>query len=438
MPAKLKNAKSRAKRRGNNEGSIYQRKDGRWCGAVTVGYKTDGKPVRKTAYGSTRQEVAKKVALMTEDVFTNGYTTVSGNKAQNFEVLFREWFDLFVVPNLASVTEENRRCMMKNHIFKAFGALDVQNVDLVRLQRFFNEKVKAGLSPDTVSKLKNLLSNFFSYAVKQHYTRANPMQDVVISKCNSSSDESNAKALRPEIRQDVFALIAASPVLKPIILTFSFTGLRPQELIALKWENVNLANKSISVKEALNRVVEFDEDGNVVSRGAAIGRTKTPKSVRGFTLPDVVASALQEWRSHCDAHNIISEFVFPNAETGEMRTYWGLRSLLTRFIKTHRLEGEKITLYTFRHTFATILLEQRESPKIVAELMGHKKVSTTLDLYSHVVSSSVYEQTARTLDGVYASIVQTQSPTSSLQPAGLNPSKFDSNFDSNADNLRQL
>jgi len=402
MPPKLKDTKYKARRRGNNEGSIYQRKDGRWCGAVTVGYKTDGKPVRKTVYGYTRQEVAKKVAELTEGVFAGGYITVSESSERNFEVLCREWFDLFIAPNLASVTEENRRYMMKNHIFKAFGALDVEHVDLVRLQRFFNGKVKAGLSSDTIGKMKNLLNNFFDYAVKRHYIRSNPMQGVIISKGsgNIGSDE-KSRALRPEIRQRVFAWVSENPLLKPIVLTFSFTGLRPQELIALKWENIDFDSKAISVKCALNRAVEFDDNGNVVSRGASIGKTKTPKSIRTFVMPDVVVTALQEWLSYCKEQGIDSEFVFPNTETGEMRTYWGLRSLLKRFIAAHNLENEKITLYTFRHTFATILLEQRENPKIVAELMGHTKVSTTLDLYRHIVSNTVYKQTARTLDSIY-------------------------------------
>jgi len=114
---------------------------------------------------------------------------------------------------------------------------------------------------------------------------------------------------------------------------------------------------------------------------------------------------LEEWRAYCEEKGIQSEFVFPNTKTGAMRTYWGLRSLLKRFVEKHNLQDENITLYTFRHTFATFLLEQRENPKIVAALMGHKKVSTTLDLYSHVVSNTVYESTARTLDGVYAGII---------------------------------
>lgn len=75
-----------------------------------------------------------------------------------------------------------------------------------------------------------------------------------------------------------------------------------------------------------------------------------------------------------------------------MRTYSGLRSQLRRFIISHGLQSEGISLYIFRHTFATMLLEARENPKIVLALMGHAKTSTTLNIYSHVVSSEVYKK----------------------------------------------
>ena len=57
-------------RRGNNEGSIYQRKDGKWCGQVLIGYNDRGKPTRKTFYGKTRADVAKKVNEASYQVFT--------------------------------------------------------------------------------------------------------------------------------------------------------------------------------------------------------------------------------------------------------------------------------------------------------------------------------------------------------------------------------
>jgi len=410
----VKKTNTKAGRRGNNEGSIYMRNDGRWTGSVTTGYKTDGKPIRKDVYGKTRNEVAAKVAEMTNAVFTKGYTTVSARNDTALQTLCKEWFDIFIAPGLASVTEEHRRMMMRNHIFAELGSFDIKAVDTKRLQRFFNTKVKAGLSADFIGKMKYLLNNFFNYAVKQHYITANPMDDVAIRKASGRVvSEKSGKALRPEIRENVFAWVLENPILKPIVITFTLTGLRPQELIALKWENVSLESKSISVKQAVNRTCEFDNEGNVIAKGVTLGKTKTPKSVRTIIVPDAVVDTLTEWQEYCATNNIHSDFVFPNTNTGEMRTYSGLRSCLERFKKRHGLQDEGISLYTFRHTYATILLEQRENPKIVANLMGHTRVSTTLDLYSHVVDDEVYKQTAKTLDGAFNSLTKKNPPDSS-------------------------
>ena len=132
-------------------------------------------------------------------------------------------------------------------------------------------------------------------------------------------------------------------------------------------------------------------------------------------MPDVVVDVLNEWKNYCQQKGIKSDYFFPNTKTGEMRTYSGLRSLFRRFIEKHGLQDEGITLYTLRHTFATVLLEQRENPKIVMELMGHTKIKTTLDLYSHVVNDAVYEQTAQTLDSVHAALTQKRNPMETAQ-----------------------
>jgi len=154
MPQRIKEVRSKQGRRGNNEGSIYQRSsDGRWCGSVTTGYNTDGKPIRRTVYGRSRQEVAKKIATMTSQVFTEGYTTVSARQEHNFEVLCEEWFDLVVAPGLADVTIANRRSLLRLHIIKEFGSYDIQQVTSTMLQRFFNSKSKV-LATDTLRKLK--------------------------------------------------------------------------------------------------------------------------------------------------------------------------------------------------------------------------------------------------------------------------------------------
>jgi len=231
------------------------------------------------------------------------------------------------------------------------------------------------------------------------------MKGVIIgaSRDEEKEDEKiTAKALRPEIRGKVFSLLMSHPILKPILITFTFSGLRPQELLALdKRKHLDLENGILSIKTAVKRIVKFDEYGNVVSREEILGKTKTEKSVRDSLMPDIVVEAIKEWFVYCENNNIKSDFLFPNTRNGERRTYSGLRSLLNRFLEKHGLENEGISLKTFRHTFATVLLENREHPKIVAELMGHVVESTTM-IYSHIISKRIYTETANTLDKVYA------------------------------------
>ena len=92
--------------------------------------------------------------------------------------------------------------------------------------------------------------------------------------------------------------------------------------------------------------------------------------------------------------------MFPNTKTGERLSYSGLRSSLERFIKRYKLEAENISLYTFRHTFATMSMEEGIHARIVADMMGHKKASLVYDCYSHVTDESVYEKAAQIMDGV--------------------------------------
>jgi len=407
MPQQLKKIKSKAGRRGNNEGSIYQRESyGLWCGTVTTGYNPNGKPIRKTVYGKTRQEAAKKATMLTAEVFTHGYRTPVVNGCANFQTLMTEWFNLFKAHKLASGTVENRRNLMRNHIFPVFGDMEVNDIDLKRLQKFFNTKADT-LAIDTVHKMKQLLNNFFIYAVDEDIIKKNPMSKVDIKR-NTGSDK-KGKALRPEVRGIILAHAVKSPILKPIIITFILTGLRPQELIALRWANVCLDSRVLFVCEALNRVIEFNLDGSVKSRSAKVGKTKTRKSVRSFEMPDNLVNALLEWKQHCEDNGITSEFVFPNTKNGEMRTYAGLRSLLERFKHSHGLDDEGISLYTFRHTYATMLIENELNDRLIADLMGHVKTSTLHDNYN-TVFKHVRVKAANTIDGIFTSLTENQNP----------------------------
>jgi integrase len=186
-------------------------------------------------------------------------------------------------------------------------------------------------------------------------------------------------------------------------------GLRTQELIALKWKNVDFESREIRVREAVKRIAERDSAGNIISRGSKLGRLKTESSRRDIAMPQVLLGVLHEWREYCKLKGINTsneDYVFPNTERGKQgsrRSYSSLRSMFRRFVAKHGLTDEGLTLYMFRHTFATMLLEEKVNPKIVSEMMGHSNIKTTLDIYS-TVFKSVYAEAADTLNNAFRKI----------------------------------
>jgi len=299
-------------------------------------------------------------------------------------------------------------------------------VTSARIQNFITKKLEnRELSIDQVRRLRQLLNNFFSSGMIKKIIEDNPMVDVEVPvlKDEVVEERTKSKALCPDLRTKVFNLVMSNGILKPIIIVLAFIGVRPQELIAMEWDNLDLGQQGVKVGKAVKRTVKFDNDGNVVERGSIVGNTKTTKSARSYNIPMIAVDALKEWKTYCKEHNIISKYVFPitrdtkNSKIGDRRTYSGLLSLLNRFIKKHSLEDESITLYTFRHTFATILLEQGEHPKVVAEMMGHSNTKMVMEIYSHIVSQDVFKQSANRLDAAYTKMGLTNEAETVEKPA---------------------
>lgn len=85
-------------RRGNNEGSIYQRKDGRWCCQVIIGYTPEGKPTRKYVYWKSRQEVAQKLTLYNHNIIEHGYSVETKIKEKiKLNPALKEWIVVFLL-----------------------------------------------------------------------------------------------------------------------------------------------------------------------------------------------------------------------------------------------------------------------------------------------------------------------------------------------------
>ena len=228
MPRQMKTPEKKSGRRGNNEGSIYQRKDGRWCAQVTLGYREDGTVIMKYAYGSSRQEVAKKLTQYTHEVFENGYSSFALSDSKMFYPLLEDWFFTFKEPVISTGTSEKLRNFMKNHIKPELGSFLVHQVDLFKMQRFFNGLSKKGLCLQSIKHIKQLLNQFYEqYLIKQGLIKENPLNGIKIRNIERNDANRDTLALTPELRAAVLQKLEMEPVLKPILTVLMLTGMRP-------------------------------------------------------------------------------------------------------------------------------------------------------------------------------------------------------------------
>ena len=394
-------------RRANNEGSVFQRSDGRWGGALTMGYDENGKIIRKTIYGKTQAEVIKKLSEISGRMKSNSYELVENN---NLETLMFEYLMTFKKSAVSPRTFEGNIRNFKLHIAPQIGKMKVYEIDNYAIQKLVNNLIEEGYSNDTIKKCKHLLNQFFEYAIDNKWILVNPTLKVKVKGKRNIYEEDNDekyKALPPEIRDKFLEALNKDEAnfIKPLCICLMFSGLRIGEALALKWENVDFVNRTLKVEQAITQEPKFDSDGKVTSRVTIVGDTKTTCSVREIPIADIVVETLKQWREKQIIRqntnkevtgDLISRtsFIFAN-DDGSVRSYSGTKKIFDRFKKRNGLNKFNIHFHGLRHTFSNMLFELNENPKVIQQLLGHRDVKTTITVYNSVNSDYVREATDR-------------------------------------------
>ena len=194
-------------------------------------------------------------------------------------------------------------------------------------------------------------------------------------------------------------------IMKPIIFTLMFTGLRSGELLALRWDNLDFHHGTLTVDSAVAIAPEYDGNGSIQKRVSVLSIPKTEAGFRTIKLPAFVSDVLLDWKLYIDYKKPEHDhFVFCSTKTGDMRSYQGFKASFRHFLERNKLTEQNITPHMFRHTFASMLLENNVNPRVVQRLLGHADIQTTLGIYSHVMKE-VYSGVAEALDGIYAATV---------------------------------
>lgn len=158
-------------KRANGEGTIYQRKDGRWAGAVTIGYDENGKQIKKTVYGRNQTEVAKKLSEISGRLKSNSYEVV---EQKTFGELMSEWLLVFKKSAVSPRTFEGIIRNFRLHIEPIIGKMKIYEIDTFVVQQVLNKMIDADYSLNVVKKNKHLISQFFEYAIDNKWVQDNP------------------------------------------------------------------------------------------------------------------------------------------------------------------------------------------------------------------------------------------------------------------------
>lgn len=174
-----------AHKRGQNEGSIFQRKDGRWCGVLSLGVR-DGRRARKSFYGATAADIQDQITKAKSD--RNLGLPVSVERQTVKEFLDR-WLEESVKPSVRALTHQQYSQHVRLYLGPVLGRLRLAKLSPQHVQAFVNEKLKSGLSPRTVQLSLVILRHALDTAVKWNLACRNVAKLV-----------DSPKVRRPEIR----------------------------------------------------------------------------------------------------------------------------------------------------------------------------------------------------------------------------------------------
>lgn len=351
-------------RKGEN---IHKRKDGRWEARIRI-RGTNGKNKYYSVYGKTYSEVKEKKEYYLENR--------SHMKPVTRKITFEEIVDMWLETRFFHQKESTRlkyQNIINTHIKPALGKIDINELDEVIINRFLATKKesgridkKGGLSNSYVKTMAIVINSAVSYAAEKEYRL--PLKSKIQK---PPMDKKDIAVLSKEVQDRLETALRydSSKTALGILIALN-TGLRIGEICALKWENIDLQNRMISVKKSIVRV--SDMGWNTQKTKYILDEPKTLTSIRDIPITTKLYSILKnvtEKRGFVLSDN--NEFVCPR--TFEYRYHK----------KLSEYDIPDTNFHTLRHTFATRCVEKNVDTKTLSEILGHSNVSITLNYYVH-------------------------------------------------------
>lgn len=365
--------------------NIRKRKDGRWEGRYKALSKEKGRIVYRSVYGSSYGEVREKLFSMKNDI----REPAGGNgKAQHwllFSQVAEEWLKE-ISDNRKYSTYVKYETIYRLHLAETAGACVISIAGVQEMQKKLSEYLyEKELSESLLKSIYCVVGQILDFADKKYRTGVfMPGGLSVKSKSRNVKTLSGAEQARLllNIHND------CADKCKLAVLLCLYTGLRLGELCALRWEDIDLAGMTLTVKRTVQRIAAQEHGAGSILLETA---PKTESSCR--TVP--LAAELMEYLSCLKRTD---QYVFGGEKVMEPRT------MQYRFKKILKETGiTDINFHALRHTFATNCVENGMDVKSLSEILGHSDVKITLNRYVHPTMDSKRRQIGE-LSGFYGRI----------------------------------
>jgi len=320
-------------------------------------------------------------------------------------ITLNEWFDKWLTihkyKTICLNTKRHYIHVFKTHISPILGMKKLCDINQLMVRDLINKLDEKGYQYETKSKVKILLVDMFDKAITDDFARKNPARGIKIER--EECDEEHVRVLTNEEQQEFFDCCKGTFYDNLFIVAVN-TGLRPGEVCALKWDDIDLdSNEVIVTKTLLYQKLEGDEQ-----KTFHFDPPKTKKSKRRVPLNKAAILALKKQKLQSEivkAKSVKFKDVPDEFKDLLFTTKYGTpinsvvyNSAIEKIIEEINLlkdpleEFEKFSAHCFRHTFATRCFEAGIQPKTVQTYLGHASLKMTMDLYTHVLDDKKKEE----------------------------------------------
>jgi integrase len=356
-----------AKRRGNHEGSIYQRDNGTWRAQVSL----DGERLSFTA--DTRRECHQWIRKTLGHI--DAGMTFDSTKV-TLEEFMDDWLSTARI-SLRKTTWTHYNQVTHQYVIPSIGKVKIRELRPHIIQRLYNHLLDQEVGTWTVIKIHTVLHSALAYAVDTGLIPRNPVAATIPPK-----EPAKEMRILDESQVSQMLLAAKGSRFEALLQLAVTTGMRQMEILGLTWSDLDWVNQILKVERQLVR-----------SRGKGISfappKTKFGRRTLdlGSKTIDVIRihyqrqheerqSAGEKWRDH--------DLIFTNRYGGPLHH----RNLLRDFkIILGEAGLPEIRFHDLRHTAASLMLNHGIPLIVVSRRLGHARPSITLDVYGHLIPS---------------------------------------------------